>query len=459
MTSSPKPDPLGLRRQGLFDHRSKSQIPTISGPKSPASSRPSLEGQRPSSLDLDNTLSRSKSVNIRPRPSSAYLESNLDYLRDREAARNKSLPDGPLPDGIRKASAASGGSGEGADDSKIVSDVDFLRAMEEDEASKRKDKRSSSGSKHAKRTSLPSISLSGTKTLLAGKFGDAFRRFETNTSTPERRTSSTSPDRVRRDLTPIAGSEATEGRSDDGNVIEESEDVSPEVRRELERRRLSAEERRVANAGAEYRKKLAERGEGRRDKAGATGETNRAASIQNQVQSLLNESKKASPTKSSEGYGRSTDSERASQPRRFEDQRPSSRGRIIAAKKPFPDTAAAVPGTKLTTGTDLNVDKTRRPHTVATAAPLTQRVQQRPTAPPKPKALRTGGQSDIPQLSSSDSQIQNTKPAQPDEETPVRNNDDWETNFSKRYPSLSGLEMVEMEIDKGRSGGLRTKEV
>ncbi len=455
VASSLRPDPLGPKRPGFLDHRSKSQTATITVPKSPASSRPSLEGQRPSSLDLD-TLSRSKSVNTRPRPSSIYLESNLDYLRDRGAARNKGPPDSSLHEGARCASAVTGGSGEGQEDTKIVSDVDFLRAMEEDEALKKKDKRSSSRSKHVKRASMPSISLSGTKTLLAGKFGDAFRRFETNTCNPEPRPPSPSPDRGRRGLTPIAGSEATEGRSDDGNVFEETEDVPPEVRRERERRRLSQEERRVATAGAEYRKKMADRDEGGRERAGGGGEINRAASIQNKVQSLLNESKKSSPIKNVEGYGRFNDSERASQPRRFEEEKPSSYGNV--QRKANPDNFT-IPGLRSKPATDLSIERTRPPKTVAGPAPLTQRSQQRPNAPPKPMGLRTGGQSEVPQPASIDLPILAGKPPPSSKGLDTPNGDNWETKFSKRYPSLSGLEMVETEIDKGGPVALRTKDV
>jgi len=473
VTSSLRPDALSPKRPVFLDHRSKSQTITVTVPKSPASSRPSLEGQRPSSLDLDTTLSRSKSVNTRPRPSSAYLESNLDYLRDREAARSKGAAGILPPDGLTSSSTITGRSGEAQEETKIASGVDFLRVMEEEEALKKKDKRSSSGSKHVKRASMPSISLSGTKTLLAGKFGDAFRRFETNVSNPEQRTVSPSPDRGRRGLTPIAGSEATEGRSDDGDVLEETEDVSPEMRRELERRRLSQEERRVATAAAEYRKRLADR-----DTVGGNvggGENNRAASIQNKVQSLLKESNRTSPIKIGDRSARFTDSERATQPRRFDNQRPSSHGPTSVPRKPFPDTIAPIPGARLSPATDLMIEKTRheQPSTIvnpSTTAILPQRTQLRPTAPPKPMGLRTGGgPSESPLASSTDPPIQGTKlPSQPGTELQHGRGGDWEATFSKRYPSLSGLEMVETEIDgsgsgtgtgNGTVGGLRVKDV
>lgn len=473
VTSSPRPDALGPKRPAFLDHRSKSQTITVNVPKSPASSRPSLEGQRPSSLDLDTTLSRSKSVNTRPRPSSAYLESNLDYLRDREAARNRAAAGLSPLGGLTSSTTVIGRSGETQEDTKIASNVDFLRAMEEEEALKKRDNRSSSGSKHVKRASMPSISLSGTKTLLAGKFGDAFRRFETNASNAEQRAVSPSPDRGRRGLTPIAGSEATEGRSDDGDALEETEDVSPEMRRELERRRLSQEERRVATAGADYRKRLADK-----DKVGGSvsgGDTNRAASIQNKVQSLLKESNRTSSVKTDDRSTRFSDSERASQPRRFEDQRPSSRGPMSVPRKPFPETIAPILGARLPPTTDLMFEKPRhqQPSTIvnpSTTAILPQRTQLRPTAPPKPPGLRTGGgQSESPLASSTDLHIQSTKlPSQPGTELRREKHEDWETTFSKRYPSLSGLEMVETEIDGsgtgtgpaiGTAGGLRVRDV
>jgi AP2-associated kinase len=37
--------------------------------------------------------------------------------------------------------------------------------------------------------------------------------------------------------------------------------------------------------------------------------------------------------------------------------------------------------------------------------------------------------------------------------------EDWEANFSKRYPSLSGLELVETEIGIGRSSETRIRDV
>ncbi|RAL64987.1 hypothetical protein DID88_001577 [Monilinia fructigena] len=85
-------------------------------------------------------------------------------------------------------------------------------------------------------------------------------------------------------LTPIAGSEATDGRSDDGKM---DDNMTPEQRREVERRKLSIEEKRVADAAAEYRKRLADRDGAPAPKS--IGGVTRAASIQHKVKSLLDE--------------------------------------------------------------------------------------------------------------------------------------------------------------------------
>jgi AP2-associated kinase len=217
-----------------------------------SSSRPSLEGGRPSQEVID--LARSKSNDTRPRPASTYLESNMDFLREKESNGRPSMSE-KRNSSYTKESAVITNEPE---ETNIASDVDFFKSMEETESSW-KDRRKSSGSgQKSKRSSLPS--LSGTKNLLAGRFGDAFKRFEHN-APPVPRTPSPLHDLERRDLTPIAGSEATDGRSDDGRLDDaDTVDLPPEQRRELERRRLSAEEKRVANAAAEYRKRVAERG-------------------------------------------------------------------------------------------------------------------------------------------------------------------------------------------------------
>ena len=455
-------------RPSLLEHRSKSQVGNVGVDKSPVSSRPSLEGQRPSNLEVDSGISRSKSANFKSRPVSDQVGSKMNFLRGRSPSSSGRSPiDGPyavLNATERLPMTLTGDLENGAEATKIDSNVDFLRAMEEEEPSRRKEKRMSGGSKHVKRSSMPSISLSSTKNILAGRFGEAFRRFETNNSGSGQRTSSPSPDRSGRDLTPIAGSEATDGRSDDGYGLDESEEVPPEVRRELERHRLAQEEKRVADAGAAYRQKIYD---GSSDARGRlTRPNDRAVSIQSKVRSLLDESGRPSPTKTSQGYNRF---------RHSQDRQPSPQNQSRKTNQ-----SDIEPQTQLRHSSLMRESGPRNlpSSSVASSNPnlpaqmsgspivLPERTSSRPNPPPKPQpkphALRTGVRED--QRPSS--------PAKPASLTgkslpllPLKDNtspnsgDDWEANFSKKYPSLAGLEMVETEIDGGPSAGLRMREV
>ncbi|KAF2657067.1 hypothetical protein K491DRAFT_777501 [Lophiostoma macrostomum CBS 122681] len=490
----PLPSPSSLRpdhtlppRPALSDYRSRSQTSTLTLPKSPASSRPSLESQRPSALDIGNSLDRSKSANSQARPVSIHVESNLDYLRDRERAPGRSFDAPSLSRG--PPSAALQESDSEADEKNITSNVDFLRVMENDDAGQKKHRRSSSQSKHNKRSSLSSIT-SNTKNIVKGRFGDAFRMFENNNShqgsrdrdrdlphTPTEQVF----DRTGKQLTPIAGSEATGDQSDDERAIDETQDLPPEVRRELERRRLSQEEKRVADAAAEYRKRLASQDHG---KGGKAGPSTRASTIQNRVKSLLDDSQKGvASNRTAEGYGHYTDAGKAL-PLRPQDQ---SGGRSAAqpqsqqqqppppalSRKPLPKPGPGPlnPGTS-----DLAYAKPRpgpQPPVSVSAPPAALRTvtgpQVRPSAPPKPKALRTGGAGDG--LASARGYASPVAPkaagglvrgdggraggvegrgggvgveggrggGQDEAEFDV-------DSFSKRYPSLSGLEMVETDI-------------
>jgi AP2-associated kinase len=88
----------------------------------------------------------------------------------------------------------------------------------------------------------------------------------------------------------IGGADSGDERLSPDNEIAledaDRDDISPEMRRELERRRLSQEEKRVASAAAEYRRRVAEKGDGGR----SASDGPRSRTIQNKVQSLLGES-------------------------------------------------------------------------------------------------------------------------------------------------------------------------
>lgn len=406
----------------LKDDAMRSQGAPEWEPRSPTSSRPSLEGGRPSMKELDVGLQRSRSLNTRSRPLSVNLGAGPTHIQDQEI---KMIGPGSLETDERDMSDLT----EVESDTNIASDVDFLKAKEEEEKTGRKlvHIRLGSGSKHGKRASLPSLSFSGTKNLLSGRFGDAFRKFEGNDASNSRSRSPSPSERPINNLTPIAGSEATD-LSDDRHAFEETEELSPEMRRELEKHRLEAEERRVAQAAADYRRRLAE-------KPGApSGGIGRAASIQNKVQSLLKENDKPA-VKTAAGYGHYTDQD-VTHGHMAEQSHPSvpSSGLSLRPQPSQPIGPPPYPHSAPSSAVSLAAGKP------------SARPPQKPPAPPKPEALRTG---------------RGELPAEPSamDGTEALGPDDWEANFSRRYPSLSGLEMVETEIDVSKTRPPRTKEV
>ena len=460
-------DAVSSRRPGLLEQRSRSQVDTLSVSRSPVSSRPSLEGQRPSTLEVDNSISRSKSANFKSRPVSDHVGSRMKFLRGRSPSNGPSPVEGTytvLNATEKLPPAVSGDFEDTTEPIKIDSNVEFLRAMEEEDPSRRKEKRMSGGSKHVKRSSMPSISLSGTKNILAGRFGDAFRRFETNTNEAPLRTSSPSPDRSGTGLTPIAGSEATDGRSDDGNGLDESEEVPPEVRRELERHRLAQEEKRVADAGAAYRQRMYG---GNSDARGRPMRpSDRAVSIQSKVKSLLDEAGQPSPTKTAQGYGRFTQSP----DRQYSLQQQNRRAKQVGPQtqtQTAPSGLRREPAPANTPPSSFTPTNPSRPSQLSSSPiALPERTSSRPNAPPKPQhkpqALRTGAREDQrpPSPAKPPNLTGKALPTLPPKDNmSSKANDDWEANFSKKYPSLAGLEMVETEIDGGPSAGLKMREV
>ncbi|GAD95001.1 serine/threonine protein kinase [Paecilomyces variotii No. 5] len=416
----------------------------------PVSSRPSLETSRPSHLDIDDPVSRSKSANSKARPQSVLVPSRHENLVDLGSGRaSMDSPRTPYDDGAPLQHAYTSVEHRDYDRSNISSDVDYLRAREEEENSRKRDKRMSSGSKHTKRSSLTSLSLAGTKSLLAGRFGEAFRRFEQNAPEQGQAQGSRtpSPDEPSTRLAPVAAPEAAD--LNDEAVADNEDDISPEMRRELERRRLSQEEKRVANAAAEYRRRLAEKGDGGRRPEGA------APSIQDKVQSLLQENNKPTPPKTASGYGRYTDADDALQAKQFESRsEPQSTPRPLS-RNPGPvynefDKPKLPTRPKDVSGAPGGLPKQQ---TASGAFASVQRTGPRPAAPPKPKNLQITGKSESSAASGND-----RGPSTQD--TPVSAvTDDWEESFSRRYPSLSGLEMVETEIDIPRLPSIRTREV
>lgn len=367
---------------------------------------------------------------------SMHVESNLDYLREREAApgRNFEAPS------LQRRTTSSAIDDSEPEEKNVRSSIDFLRTIEGSEHG-HKHRRSSSKSKHEKRGSITNI--------VKGKFGDAFRRFEQN-KTPEHERDQpplTPTDRLieadNNKLTPIAGSEATGGLSDDDrSAIDETQDLSPEVRRELEKRQLAEEERRVEAAAAEYRQRIAQQGSGK-PKAGPS----KASTIQSRVKNLLDESSKPAPVnRTAEGYGKYTNTSNKPLPTRPQEQSgmPRQAAPPTIARKPVNMAA----NQDLAYSKPASIRPNLPPPIPSSSAPPAINARN-PSGPPprapKPKALQTGGSS-VSVSASSPVKASRDKPL-----PPVEGAEDWDVDaFSKRYPSLSGLEMVETEIPRGR---------
>lgn len=437
-------------------------------PKSPVSSRPSLEGSRPSVPDFSDPLTRSKSANAKPRPVSAFVPSRADYVRDRERERSSfdSIRNQPDDNALLRPSRPE--LDRDYSQSSITSDVDFLRAKEE-EMNRKKEKRLSSGTKHVKRSSLTSLSISG-KTLFAGRFGDAFRKFETNTA-QERGSRSPSPENIKGRLTPVTGSEVTDVSDEGRDFNGDADGISPEMRRELERRRLSLEEKRVANAAAEYRSRMAERSEGgsRASNLGIGGGGGmRSSVIENRVQSLYKDNDKPTPPKTASGYGRYTDQDSNPAENWYEaplPERPTTsipRKSISSPSAPQdfrpkpPQKDIRIPASEV----KQNIGQQQQLHHHNRATP---NDAPKPPAPPKPIRLRTG--SNLAAYAGGDHKAENPSPTAGNNNSSsgAGSRDEWELNFSRRYPSLSGLEMVETELDIPQAPPMRstatTKEV
>jgi AP2-associated kinase len=426
--------------------------------RQPSSSRPSLEMSRSASqTDIAEPM-RSKSANAKPRPHSVFVESNLEFLRDLDSPSSQGTSTGGFPPIAGLQLQDTGRSVGSVQSEHIDSNVDFLRAMEAEADANKPEKRATSGfvAKHVKRASMPSISLPkpGVKNKLGGKFGDAFRRFERNAA-------GGASDPVRTP-SPEGNQSPLGGAPDDGDHWEvSSQEIPPEVKRELEKRQLSQEEKRVAAAAAEYKRQLANRSEGEP----ARHTRNRANSIQKRVHALLNDTKDP-PPKTAEGYGRYT-AEPAPMPQPGAVNGSSRTGaatpkpesyRITQSSTGYrPSTPqepprivqrtveAARPGTA---GIGVAPKIARKPVGSGGApmpAPIVTQAGTggRPPPPPKPNKLRTGG-STAPRSPASARRSEGDllDAGRGDGAT----DEDWERSFAKRYPSLSGLEMVDTVV-------------
>ncbi|KAL8932708.1 MAG: hypothetical protein Q9211_006161, partial [Gyalolechia sp. 1 TL-2023] len=144
-----RPDRIAKRRPGLLDHRSKSQIGILGDTQMAGSLRSPLEKPDPMATDLN----RSGSATSRIRPSSLQIDPKRRSLRSGALPKEVLQGDGSqsLLGAGPLSTAVTGSSDDGQEAATISSNVEFLKAMEEEDPWKRKEKRLSSGPKHNKR--------------------------------------------------------------------------------------------------------------------------------------------------------------------------------------------------------------------------------------------------------------------------------------------------------------------
>lgn len=442
--------------------------------------RSPVSKQDSSALQTDDKLSKTKSLPQRP-PSGGFVGSNLDYLRDHEINLSRSPPQlgSRTPSHQRLASA-----GRGPEDRKpIDNDTAYLRDFEASDDIWEKDQ-----------LNIASAYKRGTTPV--GKLSDRLAKFETESETDLARASSPLRGKgtMRRPLSPVAPSEATSSSPRptliDTSGLEELEDVPPEMRREIERQQALQEERRVTEMAAQYRSQP----------GGRTSSSTRANTIQQRVQSLLDEGRQAPVQRTAAGYGKYTD-----QP--AEEEPPLVKRRTIETTQVISPTNYEKPlqtGNNLSRSTprgDLVVIKQRPEpdvrHSVplpsASAPPAMTKPPAKPTAKPKPAVLRNApGQSDRRSESPVKTTRENESPERRSTAAPSsqgsrlaallakdqegvaeagsgskqqldalqdlidatdfdltegdKGDQDWELEFSRKYPSLGPLDMVETEI-------------
>ncbi|KAG5972910.1 hypothetical protein E4U55_000694 [Claviceps digitariae] len=396
------------------------------------SSRPSLEDNRRSAQAGDptaapkpqRTMSSSGTSSIRQRPASTSFESStLEFLREKELAKSQKssihavsqtskLPETTSSPFFRTASNPQP---KYMDDDLLldVTESNSLPGMDLDNVDKR-----------------ISASASPAPRKPAHKLSSAINRFE-GASSQER---------------------TNIGPSPNSNVLVdiEDDDMTPEKRREVEREQLEEEEKRVAAAQAEYRQRIASSSNKPTPGPKPVGGPPRTAStIQSRLQSLLNEDQKKSAVtqRTAQGYGKYTDDPTSTaspyeatpgQPR--EPAGPNSRPVTISYNN------SSSSSTRTPSAGSPNVLPPSHPAPTSSAKPP---ASKQPPAPKKkpthlnslhatvrpPPHMKQSPSTQPEQLLAMD------LPGQFTLEMSAQEKADYIEDFTKRFPSLSALEM------------------
>ena len=229
----------------------------------------------------------------------------------------------------------------------------------------------------------------------------------------------------------------------------QASDLSPEQRREVERQMLEREEQRVEAGQAAYRRRVID---GRKHSVPESLEPQtepRASSIQERVQNLLNEEQRAPAVqRTAHGYGKYSDSAIGfDQPK----APPQIRRKPIATTR-TPINPESVESREAISSTKRTVDGT------SSAPPaIGPKPSAKPAAPKKPvhlNSLPTGQRPPSPAKRSYSTRLEqlvaNDLPGQPILDMTAQEKDDYVQDFSKRFPSLSSIEMAATSTGAGR---------
>ena len=397
--------------------------------RAPSTGRPPADAVNPRDEFLEVKPSNTPSSRS-PRPHSTNFEptTTMDYLREREALSRPSsrpsprmTPQGPSPSLIPVGDEPP---------PPETDNLEFLRSMEGSS-----DSRNDAMSKPGNRASMSAVPSS--KPMLGSRFGDVFKRFEGNQQSVGR-IPSPLREAERPELVSLAEPSATGGRVEERVRDEDRDDMTPEKRRELERRQLEEEEQRVEAAQAEYRLRVA----AAKSAGPGSGPPPRAMSIQNRVQNLLDEQKATHVQKTASGYGKYSDA--ASEASKIEKPLPELPRKPVTSAKPSA-------GSSRTTSVNNTGTSSAPPKLVP------NKPASKPAAPKKPIHLNSfptgaGQRPSSPNKTSSPvkpSQLAQTAqeqliavdlPGQPALDMTSAEKDNYLEDFSQRFPSLSAME-------------------
>ncbi|KAG5991825.1 hypothetical protein E4U52_003301 [Claviceps spartinae] len=416
------------------------------------SSRPSLEDNRRQAHAGDNTATMSSGTpTILSRPASTGFDSStLEFLRERELEKPHKSSTQPLPHAskmpgtISPARTSSSPQPKHMDDDSLLLDVTDEKAMPR---LKQVD---------LDRT-LPSGSPGPQKP--AKKLSGAIHRFETGSLQEVTNVDVGSP-QTHSNMGPVATESSA--RSDLRDIVTgqtsnvlvdiDDDDMTPEMRREVERNQLEEEEKRVAAAQAEYRSRIASPSSKPTPGPKNVGGPPRTAStIQSRMQSLLNEDQNK-PTivqRTAQGYGKYTD-DPTSNP---SSNAPPSLPRKPAESRPGPYNGLPYNGTRPTNTRPSTAHVLPSHPTASSVLPSTTKPAGSKAPPPAPKKKpthlnnlsATGARPASPVKQNPAAQAEQLiamdLPHQPLIEMSAQEKADYIADFAKRFPSLGALEM------------------